>query len=137
MHRLARSSPARHPVDITDVESQVRNLDSGSRVPDFLERQRKSGDVATQPLELLSLIGPTGHGSVQRKAVAGRGAEFGRHCVGVGSAQGLQAQGVGKRKRAIRSPRHFYTIHIELGKRPSRLELLACVRISQCSPAAG
>jgi len=26
-----------------------------------IERQRGSGDGATQPLELLSLIGPTGH----------------------------------------------------------------------------
>jgi hypothetical protein len=52
---------------------------------EVLEREREPGDVATQALELLSLLGPAGHRRVQREAV---GATRRRPVAGTGIPSG-------------------------------------------------
>jgi hypothetical protein len=67
------------------------------------ERERRTRDIAAEPLELLSLLGPAGDRRIQREAGAGHGERLGR-LAQLGSETGnLQTQRLAPCNRAHRN----------------------------------
>jgi hypothetical protein len=68
------------------------------------ERERRTRDIAAEPLELLSLLGPAGDRRIQREAGAGHGERLGR-LAQLGSETGnLHRRALDGRERVVVGP---------------------------------